>query len=394
MRLLFVHGARVYKSVAGKLYTDGSYTQSLWNRYISLTKDFHVLFRDSNEIITNEQASKLSLIDTELVDVNVAPDDIKPKSNALNPSIQRKIDRIVSCEVKKSDLIIIRMPSGLGERAARFAQKYNKRYLVEAVGDVYTAYKFYGGIYGRLLAPLKRYINRKIIYEAPYVLYVSNTFLQERYPTKGISIGCPDVTLKKPNVEVLNKRLKKISSMNDEIILGLIGVLGVNYRGHETALKTVKELTARGINTRIRFLGSGSSDRWQNLSESLGIGGQVEFCGSLPGGDPVMEWIDNIDVLIMPTKQETLGRAIIEAMSRGCPVVGSRETAIGEQIGSDCLALSDDYYGFADIIQRMYNGKKYMEYCAYENFYRSFKYCDEQLDNKRKDFYIKFFNGK
>lgn len=392
MRLLFVHGARVVKSEAGRLYTDGSFTQELWNRYLLLSKDFHVLLRDSKEVVPNKQAQKLSEINEELIGVSVVPDDIKPRSHALNPVVQKEINRIVSYEVQKADAIIIRMPSGVGERAVYYAKKYKKNYLIEAVGDVYTAYKYYGGIQGKILAPIKREINRKIIREAPFVLYVSNTFLQDRYPTRGISIGCPDVTLNKPNIDVLRKRINKIHESTEEIILGLIGVLGVNYRGHATAIRTVKVLLNRGINVRIKFLGSGSPSQWLELSRNLGIEDKVEFCGSLPGGNLVMEWIDDIDILIMPTKQETLGRAIIEAMSRGCPVVGSRETAIGEQLGSDCLALSDDYEGFADIIERMVGDLNYMEYCAYENFYRSFKYCNEELDKRRSSFYKRFIN--
>ena len=63
----------------------------------------------------------------------------------------------------------------------------------------------------------------------------------------------------------------------------------------------------------------------------------------------MFEWIDNLDILVMPTLAESLGRAVIEAMSRGCPVIGSIETALPEQIGSDCITYARNADSIAEI---------------------------------------------
>jgi hypothetical protein len=39
------------------------------------------------------------------------------------------------------------------------------------------------------------YSTRKAVINAPYVLYVTNEFLQRRYPANGRHIGCSDVSL-------------------------------------------------------------------------------------------------------------------------------------------------------------------------------------------------------
>ena len=49
----------------------------------------------------------------------------------------------------------------------------------------------------------------------------------------------------------------------------------------------------------------------------------------------VYAWMDDLDVFLMPSLQETLGRALVEAMSRGCPALGSRED------GSDVVVFSE-----------------------------------------------------
>ena len=229
---------------------------------------------------------------------------------------------------------------------------------------------------------------KRLIKKAKYVNYVSRRFLQEEYPTKGKSVGVPDVFLEMPQDKVLENRLKRIQSMNAQTpTFGLIGSLDVDYRGQKTLMNVIKELEKNEIYAKARFLGGGNKERWVSYAKQLGIQDRIFFDGILPPGQKVLEWIDNIDILIMPTKQETLGRAIIEAMSRGCPVIGSLETAIGEQIGSDCLAYSDDCRAHVDIIKRMLEDQDYIEYCAKENFYRAFKYTNAQTDKIR----LKFF---
>ena len=134
-------------------------------------------------------------------------------------------------------------------------------------------------------------------------------------------------------------------------------------------------------------MGGGSKKNWIEYSRKYDVENSVIYSGTLPSGEPVLNWIDEMDILIMPTQAETLGRAIIEAMSRACPVLGSVETAIGEQIGSDCLFYAEDYIRLASLIKRMINDTDYMRYCAYENFYRSFKYSNKQTDKIRNEFF-------
>lgn len=83
---------------------------------------------------------------------------------------------------------------------------------------------------------------------------------------------------------------------------------------------------------RIEFLGEGNPDRWIKLAKEHGIYENTKFLGTLPSGDAVFKWMDNLDVYLQPSSAEAQGRAIIEAMSRGCPVIASRVGRIPELI--------------------------------------------------------------
>ena len=78
-------------------------------------------------------------------------------------------------------------------------------------------------------------------------------------------------------------------------------------------------------------------------------------------------------------------------MSRGCPVVGSSETAIREQLGDDCIVSARDVSGIADVIENMISNIDYASACAKENFFRSFKYVSSYTNNIRKKFYSDFY---
>lgn len=391
MRLLFVYETRFKQDDQGKLYTDGGLNNSVWSRYFSVADTVSVVSKLDDEVFPESYAKeKFNPFDNPNMSFIRIPDYYRSLLTYLNPLTWKQIRDTLTKEISQSDYVIVRMPSSVARIACRIARRYRKPYLIEAVGCPWDSFWNFGTLKGRIYAPISVLSMRESIRKAPFVLYVSRRFLQNRYPTKGKQVACPDVVLAEPEDEVLLKRLRKIADLHsrDKVVLGLIGSLNVSYRGHETAIKVLEKLDDQRF--CFRFLGPGNKEKWIELARDRSVDQQLEFSGVLPTGQPVMNWIDDIDILVMPTKQETLGRAIIEAMSRGCPVIGSIETAISEQIGSDCVCSASDDQAIAEIIQRMVTDPDYMSYCAKENFYRSFKYTNKQTEKIRAKFFADF----
>lgn len=393
MKILFVDDGRLKQDNLGEWYGTRDLTEKLWNRYLLHTDEFSVLMRKDSKVYTKEEATKnFNKIDQEKINIIVVDNFYRSIISVINPKEHIKWRRVVKKAILENDFMIIRLPSVLGGMAAKLCRKYKKRYLVEVIGCAWDSY-WNHSFKAKFFAPI-RHIESKIeIRHAPYVNYVSMKYLQKRYPTKGNQIYCPDVELEEPQEIILSRRIEKIKNQDSHrVTVGLIGNLSVKYRGHLILLKAVAELKKINILCKVKFLGAGDCKNWKRIAKEYGIEDRVEFCGVLPGGVPVLNWIDNIDILVMPTKAETLGRAIIEAMSRGCPVIGSEETAIGEQIGADCLCKSNDYHKIAEMIKDMISDKDYMIWCAKENFWRSFKYTSKRNDKKRNNFYYKVIN--
>ena len=88
----------------------------------------------------------------------------------------------------------------------------------------------------------------------------------------------------------------------------------------------------------------------EHLARDLKIQDRVEFRGNLPAGDAVFAELDQADLFVLPSRQEGLPRAAIEAMARGLPCIGSRVGGIPELIGPDELVPPDDAGALANKI--------------------------------------------
>ena len=93
--------------------------------------------------------------------------------------------------------------------------------------------------------------------------------------------------------------------------------------------------------------------------KNFGVENQVFFDGTLPGGQPVYDWLDDLDLYLIPSLQEGLPRALVEAMSRGCPAIGAKTGGIPELLGKDCIYGRKNYKKLAKKIKMiLYNKSK------------------------------------
>lgn len=310
--------------------------------------------------------------------------------NSNKSSFWKKV-RIIKDQVKQADCVCVKMSLTNSIIACIFAKFFRKPFMMESAADCYSSIRYHEGILYKLAALPVDLIVKLEHRMAKHIIYVSKFYLQQKYPSKARQIGCSDAILDCPGEEVLNKRLKMIDAHEGTYVLGLIGSTNATYRGHDILIKAAYLLKKKGYDVKVRFLGGGSKNiKLEELAESLGLKDRVEFGGRLQH-EEVLSWIDEIDVLVMPTLAESLGRAVIEAMSRACPVIGSIETALREQIGSDCLAHARNVDEIVFALENIISRKGYAKACACENFYRARKYASDYTYSLRKNFYDEFY---
>ena len=329
---------------------------------------------------------------------DLEPSNIKNVNIITVPNYKRpnkilnyfKIRKIIEKEVKKSDFIIART-SSLAFIAIKYAKKYRKPYLVEVVGCSFDSYWNHSNL-GKIIALYAFYIQKKAVKKAPYVVYVTNKFLQKRYPTNGKSVNCSNVVLNEFDDKVIEKRLRKIKNMEkiNKIIIGTTAAVNVKYKGQQHIIQALGKLKEEGItNYKYQLVGGGDQKYLKYIAKKYGVAEQAKFLGSLPH-DEVFKWLDSIDIYIQPSRQEGLPRALIEAMSRGLPSFGARTGGIPELLEEKYI-FSNTRRNITEIcnILKSFN-KDTMIRQAKRNYTESKKYDKNIIEEQRRRFFIKF----
>ena len=379
MNLLFVH-SHVLRKKGNNYYSTGGISSQILHRYLQEKDKIYVYTRQKS--YKNEE--KLVQVNDE--NVICIPSCVYhgPKDYFL---AKGKLKREIKETLKGKDFCIIRIPDLLSEKVYKEVKKQKIPYVIEMVGCAWDALWNYGNLKGKIWAPIRYFQVKKVVKHAEYVVYVSKEFLQERYPTNGKSIDCSNVNIELVPEEILEKRLKKIDShMKNQVYrIGLIGSLDIEYKGHETAMKAVARLKNK-YHIELHFLGAGSTEKWKNLAEKYGVRDNVFFDGTLPGGEPVYQWMDDLDLFLIPSLTEGLPRALIEAMSRGCPSIGTKTGGIPELLEKEFVCNKKNDEDIAKKIEELIEQPEKMKQQAQRNFQKAKQYNKNILNQRRKEF--------
>lgn len=385
MTVLFAHDG--YMGVInGEIYSD-TYDNKIVERYKKISENVVFLVRKKDYKNSINFKGKINHIEQCNFSFQ-GIDNFKTLKGYLGlKTIKEKVD---SC-VRAAEYIVARIPSDLGFLAIKYAKKYNKPYLIEVVGCPLDSLSNYN-VVGKLLAPIYMIHMKKIVKKAPYVLYVSKQFLQNRYRTFGKQINCSNVELEKTSEIVLQNRLKKIRNTDKKkIVLGTLAAINVKYKGQQFVIKAIKILQEAGYEIEYQLVGGGSKDYLEKIAQKEKVSKQIKFLGELPH-EKVFEWLSTIDIYIQPSLTEGLPRALIESMSLGCPAIGSDSGGIPELLDQSCLFPKKDIQQLVKLIKNFDTEKMVAE--AQKNFYVSQEYTKKILDQRRIDFYGEFKKDK
>lgn len=142
------------------------------------------------------------------------------------------------------------------------------------------------------------------------------------------------------------------------------------------------------IDFELHFLGSGNKSRWIEMAKKYKIEDRLIFDGVLPHKE-VNKWLDDIDVYLIPSLTEGMPRALIEAMSRACPAIGSKVGGIPELLEEEMLIDKKDSDKLEIKIKELINSKEKMQEQAKINFNKSLEFEKIKLERKREQFYNK-----
>ena len=378
MDLVFIHDGPLFYDKEGNYY-EFAYHE-LYERYSYLADKITFLIR------TKPVEGKTFTLVPPQINVISVPNFKSPKTILVN---KPKAERIIEKCVRENDFFVLRTQSSIAQIAVKYIRKYKKPYIVESVGCSWDSY-WNHGLLGKAVAPYMYWKTRSIISRAEYVYYVTGKFLQRRYPTKGKTVSCSNVVIDEPQKKTLEKRLEKLRDFDPrkKLVLGTAAALDTRYKGQEYVRKAISSLVKKGFDVEYRLAGGYNGTKHdyflRDLAKELGVSDRVKFVGNL-SADKMPEYYDSLDLYIQPSKQEGLPRAVIEAMSRGCPVIGTSIAGIPELIPKVCLFKKGSTEEVAKAVERVL--KTDLEKLAKRNFNKSCEFSRDKLVKKREAFY-------
>lgn len=366
MRVAFFHSHKFRCS--GDMYSSiGSLTEDVLSRYIGEKDELFVYAR----VVPANDGERLS--------------EIRDKRIHIIPYKDVPLDS----QIAIADFCIMRLPSPIGFRACCIARRLGKPYLVEVVGCVRDVY-WNHSMLGKMLAFPAYMVMKSHVKRAEYVVYVTREFLQERYPCLGRSIGVSDVDMPASSAEVLERRLQRIRNRKEKIVLGTIGAVDVKYKGQERVIRALKLLSEqRNLDYEYWLIGPGQCDYLLNIARQYGVADRVRFLGP-KSHDEVFLLLDEIDIYVQPSRAEGLCRAILEALSRGCPVIASDVGGNSELVNSEYLFhhTKKETKTIASLIASL--TKEKMDEQARRNYSTATCYDRESLAHRWRTFYDEF----
>lgn len=384
MKILFIHDHKFKLDKFGNYYTDGKFTNELFDRYIFSESDTISVIARSKPL--EDKSTKLNLVNHTSLKFELV--------KGINP-IQIFLFNLfyninIFIKAFSFDINIVRLPSFLGVFFCFLYIIFRKVYFVEVVGHARDSLLDNNSRFLRkLIAKIYSFLTEIIIKNASGAIYVTQFNLQKDYPCLGITEHASNV--------ILRIEKEKNPKESYEILsiprIGLIGSFNNGYKGIDFTIKTIYEIKKNHHKIiNLYILGSGSLlAEYQNLVTKLGLQDQIFFDGLLPL-DQVPAWLDQLDLYVQPSLTEGLPRALIEAMSRGLPCLASRVGGIPELLNEEFTFDNFNEEVFSNMILKIMDSANLRAESGEKNFVKSLSYDFEILELKRRKFWKKARN--
>jgi glycosyltransferase involved in cell wall biosynthesis len=391
MRVLVALEHHFLSAADGCIYTSGPPNYAFWKRYLGAFGEVMVLARvgQTTESMPSEQRADGPGVTFWRLPDYTGPAEYLRKLVQLRSAIRKAVGH--------SDAYILRLPGAIGNLAASEIRRQGRGYAVEVVGDSWDV--FSPGAIRTPLRPLYRRLFarslRRNCSEAVAASYVTRSTLQARYPARAGAYVCgiSDVLLGKniADTGMIEKRKQRAGEVTERLrrpaLLGFIGTLAVNYKGVDTLLKAVAICQQAGLDVKAHLLGDGRlRAEFEAMARDLGISKCVEFHGQVPAGKAVFEFLDSIDIFVMPSRHEGLPRAMVEAMARGCPCIGSTVGGIPELLAAEALIPPSDERQLAAAIRRFISDRDLMSRMIDHNVKVAQTFQPEALEEAQRRF--------
>jgi len=392
MRIVVTFEERFIRSSDGNVFTSGMADYQFLCRYLTVFDQVVVLARvkDNEQITENCRQASGPEVRFVALPCYIGPSDFFKNYRTIHSRTMQL--------VSSKNAFILRVASPIATTLWQKLKRYNLPYGLEVVADPWDALS--PGSVKTILRPILRQIMRRHLIRqcshAQAVAYVTKYSLQKRYPPGNWSTHYSSIALPKDVLVDQTALKKRIERLQAKIIsgepyhIGFIGNLSVLYKAPDILISAVSDCIQSNLNLKLFIVGEGSQ-KAQLIEQAnrLGISNKVHFIGALPPGPPIYSQLDDIDLYVLPSRQEGLPRSMIEAMARGVPCIGASVGGIAELLEPEEIVAPNQVKTLAEKIKSLLTDKRRMQQLAQRNVEIAREYISEVLEKRRIEFYSK-----
>ncbi|HEV7513538.1 MAG TPA: glycosyltransferase [Candidatus Acidoferrum sp.] len=381
------------RSASGAIYSNSFAKYAIWSRYLDVFDEVLVLARVTR---SHRQENEHQRADGPSVSFRPLPDYTGPWQYLRARRHARLIARQA---INDCDAYLFRVPGVVSQMVWREIVRAKRLYALEVMGDPWDL--FGPGTWPHISRPIFRRVAtlqlKRICAGATAIHYLTSQALQRRYPPskRAYSVGFPDVMLENADVsaETIKGRHRRFHASpwqdakgGDPVRIGFIGSLAQMYKGPDTLLHAAALCQSR-LNFQLTLVGAGHYlPQMKTLAANLGVAHRVEFRGELSSGRSIFELLDFTDLFVMPSRAEGLPRALVEAMSRGCPCIASSVGGIPELLEAEDLVPPGSPEKLAKLILQVTVDSDRLVAMSVRNLAKAAQFSPQTLSESRRKF--------
>jgi len=366
----------------GTVWTQTMFARPFWSRYLAVFDHVRVVAR-LRAVATAPETWQRA--DGDGVSFAALPFYLGPLQYARQ---RRRLTEAAVAAVGPGDAVIFRAPSAIAGQIEPALRRAGHPYGVEVLGDPYDV--FAPGAVRHPLRPFLRWWIPKALARlcagAAATGYVTERALQRRYPPApgAFTTYYSDVELSEETFVATPRPPRRAGPFT----LVTVGSLAQMYKAPDVQIDAIAQLAKEGLDVRLVLVGDGKHrSELEARAAALGIADRVAFRGQMTAGVAVRAELDAAHIFCMPSRTEGMPRAMIEAMARGLPCIGSTIGGIPELLPAEDMAPPGDVAALADIIRAAVSDPERMAQMSARNLARARDYREDELRTRRTHFY-------
>lgn len=383
MRVLVSASARCVMTPDGVLWTPSpSLNYSFWARYLDVFDEVHLLVRAQTVAEPPMRWNRASGpgIQAYPIPYFVGPAEFVKSYSLIKQTILQALDH--------TEAVMLRLPCAIGGEVHRLLVS-RRPYGVEVVADPYNT--FSPNAVKHPLRPFFRWWFTHTLKQqcanACAAAYVTEYALQRRYPPAKDAFTTHFSSINLPSAAIADCSRQFFNAKSSSLLI-FVGTLDQFYKAPDILIQAVKICAQRGFDLRLNILGDGKhkAELEQSVFD-LGLTEQISFLGHLSLDSMVRAQLDKADLFVLPSRQEGLPRAMIEAMARGLPCIGSNVGGIPELLASEDTVAPGDVVALANKICEVLEQPSRMVEMSARNLEKAKDYNNDVLCQRRITLY-------